>query len=462
MALARAAVAAAVAVAVAAAGGCAVEDAAIASSAAPIIGGEPDPGSPAVVFVSLPGGIACSGSLIGRRVVLTAAHCVEPIIREDDRGGTVYIGAGGEDEWAARIRIAKLAMHRYYDPRNVRDYDIGLIGLSEEAPPEIPLLPFNLDPLPASLVGQQVRVVGYGVTDGEAQTGAGTKREVTLTVDSIDEVHVGLGDEDQNICQGDSGGPTLLERDGEEIVIAVSSYGSNHCMNQSKAVRTDRYADDFLIEVYDAWEGACRFDGDCVTDCPRTPDPDCDLCGFDGVCARGCAKIDLDCPIAGLGGALCASADECESRLCIEGADDPRVSYCSTACDPSRPAAESCPAPLTVCAAEGDGAVCRFDGPSPSAQGAPCETGGDCRSGACDPDHDICIEQCGDGFPECPEPYVCQSFGSVSGCTVADDEGCAAGPAAAGARGRAGWWLVGAALAALAAATALRRRRRAS
>jgi MYXO-CTERM domain-containing protein len=321
-----------------------------------------------------------------------------------------------------------------------------MMRLREDAPAEIPVMPFNLEPLPESTMGATVRTVGFGVTNGETQTGAGTKRSAFFTVNSLTSVHIGLGDETKNICQGDSGGPTLMDIGGTETVVAVSSFGSNFCMNESKVVRTDAYRD-WMIEVYDAWDGPCQFDGECVTEGCRTPDPDCDSCGFDGFCATGCDKLDLDCPIVGFATDLCSNNDGCESRVCVEGLDDPRVKYCSESCE----TAGDCPAPLSICE---DGA-CYVSGPSPGAQGDDCTAGSDCRSGACDPDHSICIEQCGDGLPECPDPYSCVKVGGVKACSIGSEGGCAV--AAAGRTGAAGFaWL----LAAFAALVAVRRRRR--
>jgi V8-like Glu-specific endopeptidase len=412
---------------------------ALARTEAPIIGGSPEAGYPSVALTLTPSGFACTGALIGTRTLLTAAHCVEADITGGSHGGTAYFGANidAPDE---DIRILRLMMHRYYDPANVRDYDIGLMLLARDAPATLAPMPLRLDPLPEDLVGTSVRVVGFGVDDGPAQTGAGVKRSVELVINSMSDVHLGLGDAQKNICQGDSGGPTLLAFDGVETVIAVSSYGTNQCQGGSKVVRSDAYAD-FLIEVLDAWEGPCRFDGTCVTECPRSPDPDCDPCGLDTFCAPGCPDIDLDCPVRGLLGALCDTDSDCEHRLCVAALDDPRVGYCSQPCDPSLPEGETCPAPVTVCAAApGGDPVCRYPAPTPSTQGAPCEFSSDCRSGACDPCFAICIEQCGDGLPACAEGFVCKTFpGGAQGCTL-PESGCAigrpgSGPKSAASRG---------------------------
>lgn len=403
------------------------------SEALPIIGGFATNTDPAVVFTSTSTG-NCTGTLVSPRVVLTAAHCVIDSIESGlTNSGSVGFGdeAGNFDQ---TVGIADMYAHRYYDPAVVRRYDIGLIRLGSPVDNVTPV-PFNDQTLDESFLGAQVRVLGFGVTDGESQTGAGTKREVNLTIDELTTEHIGLGNEVHNICQGDSGGPTLLEIDGQERVAAVSSFGSNACMNRSYVTRVDIYAD-VIGEVISAWDGPCQQDGKCVTDgCGDFPDPDCDVCGFDGVCASGCPNLDLDCPVAGFAGDDCEDNDGCESRLCVEALDDPDVHYCSATCDPADP--EPCPAPLGQCEEADDGeSYCYYPGTTPGVQGADCSSADDCRSGICDSKHDICIEPCGDGLPACAEPYHCKKVNSqVKACTLGSEGGCDAAGSGRGAAG---------------------------
>ncbi|HLU68751.1 MAG TPA: MYXO-CTERM sorting domain-containing protein, partial [Kofleriaceae bacterium] len=257
----------------------------------------------------------------------------------------------------------------------------------------------------------------------------------------------------RNICQGDSGGPAFYQIDGVDTVIAVNSYGSNFCMNRSYGARTDSHADEGLLEVLAAWSGPCPRDGTCdeSADCGEFPDPDCDGCGFDGFCLAGCERLDLDCPVAGLAGDFCSSNDECESRLCAPAPEDEHVMYCSVPCDPEAGPNGGCEPPLTVCG-QGPGGeyTCQFNGGTPGIQGAPCTTGDDCRSGVCHEEHDICIEQCGDGLPECRDPFVCEEVSSgVRACVPDEGGGCgcaapgAGGGGATGALILLGWLLIG-------------------
>jgi hypothetical protein len=369
-----------------------------------IIGGAAITTDPEIVFLNVGGG-SCTATVIAPQLALTAAHCVI-----GTQGGSIAIGNGFGD-FDRMITVARSLPHRLYNDGVVTKFDIALLRLSLDA--EVEPMAVNLDRLDDNDVGSQVRVVGFGVSDGEAQSGAGTKREVTLTIDELTSEHIGLGDGTRNICQGDSGGPTILIDGGVEKVVAVASFGSNFCMDRSFVTRTDVHAE-FLREVIAAWgEGPCALDGECGTGC-EFPDPDCDECGLDGVCAAGCPRVDLDCPVTGFAGDFCTDNDDCESRSCIEALDDPRIKYCSEACDADKP----CTTPLAC--TEG---MCQYSGTTPSAQGAPCSRSEDCRSGLCDATNLICVEPCS-GDADCADPFACESLSGMQVCTV-PKEGCA-------------------------------------
>jgi MYXO-CTERM domain-containing protein len=216
--------------------------------------------------------------------------------------------------------------------------------------------------------------------------------------------------------------------------------------------RTDRYAPEFLFEVMSAWSGPCAQDGVCNEDnACEYPDPDCDICGLDGICGAECDRVDLDCALGGLAGDSCGDRFDCESRVCIVAPDDGRISYCSDECDPNLAVGDQCDVPLTRCGKSSDGQdVCQYAGPTPGSQGAACTDSSECL-GACDPNNAICVEVC-DSNADCSDEFECRSVGGTKVCTVPEEGGCAA----TGSAGRANLAVIGLAFLGL---LAFRRRR---
>lgn len=391
------------------------------TEALPIIGGNPAPNDDSVVMLVTADG-QCTGTLISPTVVLTAAHCVaETIASGSSFSGRVSFGPA-TGSFFEETQTAGMFAHRQYKNGLWDGFDIALVRLSEPAPDGVPIIGFRRDALPTSVIGEQVRAVGFGVTDGEEQTGGGTRRQVTLTISDLDYQFIVVGDDALNTCQGDSGGPLFLDSGDGEVVIGVTSFGQQGCAGASHKVRTDLFVDDFIDQVLAAWSpGPCSHDFSCdpEADC-EYPDPDCDVCGVDGICGAGCEVVDLDCPLGVLPGGLCEDSDDCEDRLCVAAVDDPRVSFCSTTCD----TVDDCDPPLNECSDEGGGEkTCRFAEITPSTQGYPCSGNDECRSEICDQDEGICVEPCGSGG-DCPDGFECNGVQGVDSCTI--PHGCSA------------------------------------
>ncbi len=347
-------------------------------SLAPIIGGSDDTSHPAVVAIAVGGG-QCSGIVVAPRVVVTAAHCIAP-------------GAGTVDLGGVTANVVRTWVDRYYT--GDVEHDLAALWLDRDA--GIAALPI------AAPIAGAVTLVGFGAT--VAGGPRGVRHAVAAELAAITARSARAGQAGATTCTGDSGGAAI---DGTGALVGIITAGDEACTAPSYLVRPD--SEPQLAEVIAAWSSAIT-----------TP------CGFEGTCAESCPSVDLDCPLAGLAGATCSAATECESRLC---AGDARGRFCSASC-----AVDSdCAAPFARCA----GAACAYAGDPPGIAGAHCATNSECRSGLCDLAAASCTVACGSGG-SCPSGFSCEPVADQRACTTSG--GCAAGDGGGG-------WLVVASLA---------------
>ncbi|MHB8875299.1 MAG: YfcE family phosphodiesterase [Myxococcaceae bacterium] len=235
---------------------------AVAARKQAIVGGVVDTQDAAVVKLNFRGKPECSGSLIGPWTVLTAAHCSVP-------AGTtsllsVQIEPGGGAAPLSREVVAQ-HFHPQWDPR-VGAHDLVLLQLNDAVQLVKPLLLYPR-PLTVEDVGREVRVVGYGATEGGSPTGIGTRREVTLSIRQLLRFEIEAGATGKQACAGDSGGPALMRirEEGPEYLAATVSDGDRSCQTTGFYARVDIDAE-WIASTASAW--------DSVASC-SPPDPDC-------------------------------------------------------------------------------------------------------------------------------------------------------------------------------------------
>ncbi len=171
-------------------------------------------------------GPSCTATKVAELWLVTAAHCIDPMLNEYADYTPVAILDDNLTDLSleAAVFVEEIHPHPDYDGDSLT-HDIGLLKLASPGLPTAEVMGVRRGRIKEGWLDVQLRHLGFGSTATEGGY-YGIKHYADIPIHGWDRYMIyGADPEDgQNICYGDSGGPALWRRlDGDYELVGVNS-----------------------------------------------------------------------------------------------------------------------------------------------------------------------------------------------------------------------------------------------